>query len=43
MIVTIIQSCIYIKHDVELSAQRLGADVFSVFCSNLYNICDGLG
>ena len=41
MIVTIIKSCIYIKHDVELSARRLEADFFSVFRCNLYIGCDG--
>ena len=44
MIVTISQSCIYIKHEVrrtvrpEIASRR----VFSVFHSNLYISCDGL-
>ena len=44
MIVTIIQSCIYIKHEVCRNINpEIGADAYSVFHSNLYNICDGLG
>ena len=45
MIVTIVQSCIYIKHEVCRTVRpEIGSRyLISVFHSNLYNICGGLG